>query len=127
VTLSNGGVEVAGTQNDLAFNADLRVAALPDGTPDCVVNPSIRKNATTFSFTPPGCSTACTGMRALVLDFANTTAIAQGATLYTCTVAISAEAPIGPIALECAGAIGSPPEGGDIPAQCTGGTVTVTQ
>src|SRR6185369_13465521 len=127
VTLGTGGIEIAGTQNDIMFTADARIAALPDGTPDCAVNPAIRKAGTTFSFTPPDCSgTACTGMRAIVLDFSNTNTIAQGAELYTCTIAISPQAPTGSIPLTCGGAIAASPDGTDMDAQCTAGAVTVT-
>ena len=92
--LLSGGAVVAGTQNDLLFDGtNIRVAANADGAPDCQVNPDIDKAATAFAFQPPGCSGAtCTGVTAIVLSFSNTQAIPDGVTLYTCMVAVSAEA-----------------------------------
>jgi hypothetical protein len=104
------------------------ILSTAEGTPDCRVNPAIRKRSTTFSFLPPGCSagTTCTAVRALVLDLANTDPIAPGAELYTCIVAIAAEAS-GTFPLDCSFSLTSPPEGGDPPTPCTSGTITVSE
>jgi hypothetical protein len=89
VTLAAGGAEIAGTQNDLTFPSG-GVIPTVDGSPDCAVNPDIKKGGTSFAFLPPGCSgSACTGMRALVLALNNVTAIPDGSVLYTCNVTLS--------------------------------------
>ncbi len=56
VTLSTGGQSVAGTQNDIGFQPQARVAAKANGKPDCAVNGDIGKGATSFAFRPSGCS-----------------------------------------------------------------------
>src|SRR5262245_2445303 len=77
VTLTTGGMMIAGTQNDITFQPGAVVAAKANGKPNCTVNEAIDKAQTTFAFQPPGCTgAACTGIRALVLSFENTTAIA---------------------------------------------------
>lgn len=88
-TLSSGGNSVAGVQADITFDLSTHIAALPDGTPNCTVNPAIQKEETAFAFQPFGCSgTACTGVRAVVISFTNTTSIDNGAQLFTCTITI---------------------------------------
>jgi hypothetical protein len=128
VALCSGGNAIAGTQNDLSFDVKTPILSTTEGTPDCRVNPAIRKRSTTFSFLPPGCSpgATCTAVRALVLDLANTDPIPAGAELYTCTVAIAADAS-GAFPLPCSGSLTSPPEGGDIATPCTPGTITVSE
>ena len=124
VTLSSQGSMVAGTQNDIDFEAAAPINAV-SGSPDCAVNPAINKGATAFSFLPSGCSgTACTGVRALVLSFSNTTAIPDGSVLYTCNIAIGASAS-GTLPLTCANAGASDPDGNALTTTCTNGSVTV--
>lgn len=116
---------VAGTQNDISFQAGARVAARANGRPDCAVNVAIDKGATTFAFQPSMCTgDACTGVRALVLSFDNTDAIPTGSVLYTCKVAIAASAS-GSLPLTCSNSGASDPDGNALTTTCTNGTVTV--
>jgi len=119
-------VEVAGTQNDIAFDADAPIAAKGDGTPDCAVNPAIDKDGTSFAFRPAGCTvgTDCTGIRAIVLSLENLDPIADGAVLYTCQVALAADA-TGTYPLTCSNPGAGDPDGEKLGADCTDGTVTV--
>jgi len=120
-------VEVAGTQNDINFPPEAAVAAGEDGLPLCAVNPAINKPQSTFAFQPPGCTpgTDCTGVRALVLAFANVAAIPNGATLYTCQIAIASDAPDGTYPLTCSAAGASDSDGGAVPTSCLNGEVVV--
>lgn len=93
-TLRSGGRAIAGTQNDIGFDArQAGIAARPNGRPDCRANPAIGKDATAFSFLPKGCRPpACTQVRALVLSLNNVDPIPNGSVLYTCQVTIPASA-----------------------------------
>jgi hypothetical protein len=125
VSLSTGGVDVAGTQNDIAFPATAPIAAKANGRPDCAVNPDIMKGGTSFAFQPAGCTgTACTGVRALVLALDNVDPITDGATLYTCNVAIGASA-TGTLPLTCSNSGSSSPTGTALDTTCTNGSVVV--
>ncbi|GBD26040.1 Anti-sigma-I factor RsgI2 [bacterium HR30] len=89
VKLATGGQNIAGIQNDLVFDANVRVQARPDGRPDCTVNPDINKNSTSFGFQPWGCTaSACTGVRAVVYSTDNVNSIPEGSVLYTCKVTV---------------------------------------
>lgn len=130
VTLTvDQGVDIAGTQNDLFFDPNqIAVLENPDGDPDCAVNPQLAKEATAFSFQPPGCGAGggCMGVRALVLSFSNVDPIPSGSRLYTCNVAISAGAQPGAVyALPCSQAGASSPEGGTIEIECEDGEIEV--
>ncbi len=90
VKLATGGQEIAGTQNDIVFDANVRVKARSNGRPDCTVNPDINKPGTSFAFQPAGCSgDACTGVRAIVFATDNVDPIPNGSVLYTCNVTVS--------------------------------------
>jgi len=126
VTLQTG-VEVGGTQNDITFPPEAPIAADEHGQPMCAVNPDINKNGTSFAFQPPGCTvgTSCTAVRALVLALSNVDPIANGAVLYTCTVAIGAEVADGTFPLTCSNAGASDPDGGALVTNCVNGSVVV--
>src|SRR5262245_6985884 len=110
--LQTGGAAVAAAQNDIGFSASASIAATIDGLPDCVVNPAIHRSASTFIFHPPGCGGgSCTKVRVLVFAFANTAPIPDGAALYTCAVAIAADAVPGSYALPISGISLSDPQG----------------
>src|SRR5512143_1333422 len=49
-------VPLAGTNNDIVFDPPALLAARANGRPLCVVNDSIEKGATQFSFGPTGCA-----------------------------------------------------------------------
>jgi len=93
-TLRTGGQRIAGTQNDIGFDArQAGIAAQANGKPDCRANPAIGKEGTAFSFLPKGCRPpACKQVRALVLSLSDVAPIPDGAVLYTCTVTIAANA-----------------------------------
>jgi hypothetical protein len=120
-------IEVAGTQNDITFTAEASVAARANGKPVCSVNPEIDKGGTSFAFQPSGCSpgSTCTAVRALVLALDNVAPIPNGATLYTCTIAISASAANGTYPLTCTNAGASDPDGGALVTSCVNGSVVV--
>jgi len=128
VTLRTSGFAVAGTQNDISFDPHAPIAARSNGHPDCAVNPNIDKNGTAFAFKPAGCAGAnCTAIRALVLDVENTAPIADGAVLYTCQVAIPANAPAGtyPLLTSPFDMIASDPSGVALPVAGDDGGITV--
>jgi hypothetical protein len=120
-------VEVAGTQNDIAFESGAAIQADQDGNPMCAVNPAINKNGTAFSFQPPGCDvgSTCTGIRSLVLSLSNVNPIPDGSKLYDCAVATGAEE--GTFPLVCSNEGASDPAGGALQTGCTDGAVTVEQ
>ncbi len=94
VTLADPSGTVVATQNRIDFGRAAFIAQRPDGEPDCAVNPAIDKGASGFRFLPLGCDPAadCTGVRVFVLAFDNLDPIADGAVLYTCAVALAADA-----------------------------------
>jgi hypothetical protein len=135
-TLSTGGSDVAGTQNDFSFDpVNIPVARRPNGRPDCAVNPDIDKGGTSFAFQPAGCTgTDCVRVRALVLSTDNTDPIPDGSELYTCNIDVAAEAPDGVYPLTLSGTILSSPAGvrvcgsGASDPPCTGnvnGSITI--
>ena len=114
-TLQSAGSQVAGTQNDLTFDA-VHVSLATGGKPSCRVNPAIGKGATAFSLRPNGCQgAACTMVRALVLAMDNTDPIPDGAALYTCTLHISPSAPPGQYRISIGGVVLSTPAGQMVP------------
>jgi len=93
VTLTTDGALIAGMQTDVTFPVAAPILARANAKPDCTVNPDIDKGATTFAFLPQGCTgTACTAARAQVLALLNVDPIPDGSTLFTCTIAIPADA-----------------------------------
>jgi len=116
VSLDAAGATVAGAQNDLTFDSlNTPVAATPDGTPDCAVNPSINKDMTAFAFEPPGCTGAtCATIRAIVFGF-NLDPIPDGSVLYTCHVDIAFNAADAVYPLSIANVILATPDGNQVP------------
>ncbi len=127
VTVSlDTGAQVAGTENVLSFAAPIAIAPKANGKPDCAVNPVIDKGGTAFAYQPSGCTAAtCVAVKALVLALDNVAAIPDGSALYTCKVAIAADAANGPYPLTCSAPGASDPAGGALLAACTSGTITV--
>jgi hypothetical protein len=128
VSLSTAGATVAGVQADIAFDSiNTPVAATANGSPDCVVNPSIGKEATAFAFQPFGCiGAACTAFRALVLSFNNVDPIPDGSVLYTCNVDIAAGAASGSYPLTISNVGMSTPQGQAIVSTGTDGEIIVS-
>ncbi|MFI5365938.1 MAG: choice-of-anchor Q domain-containing protein [Candidatus Binatia bacterium] len=127
VSLQSLNAEVAGLQNDIGFDASTPVAANADGSPACVANPAIGKEATAFAFVD--CSGAppegCSWMRALVFSLTDQSPIPDGSLLYTCTVNISAHALPGDYALVNSGVIVAGPNGQELLADSANGSVNV--
>lgn len=129
-TLQTGGTSIAGTQNDIGFDAK-QIAIMPkaNGKPGCSANPAIGKEGTAFSFQPSGCKSAigsgCSGVRALVLSLGSVDPIASGAVLYTCKVQISPQARAGaqPLTLSRTGF--SSPKGDAIDGGGLNGSINV--
>jgi endoglycosylceramidase len=121
------GTDVAGTQNDIGFAPQTRIAARSSGRPNCRANDLINKGATSFAFQPPDCEPGldCTAARALVLSLDNVDPIPVGSVLYTCDVAIAADAPLGEYALTCLNADASDPDGNPLPTTCRASSVQV--
>lgn len=114
-TLQSAGTQVAGTQNDLTFDA-VHVSLAASGKPNCRANAAIGKGATAFSLRPTGCQgAACTTVRALVFAMDNTDPIPDGAALYTCTLHISPSAPPGQYRIRIGGVVLSTPAGQEVP------------
>jgi hypothetical protein len=123
------GVEIAATQNDISLDGS-HVALIEtlNGHPDCAVAPEIEKESSLFGFQPPGCQTSgnCTGMRAIILSFSNTDPIPSGSRLYSCNVAIKADADVGATyALPCSIAQAASPAGEAIGVECDAGAIEV--
>jgi hypothetical protein len=118
--------QVAGTQNDLAFDPKAPIAADSSGNPQCAVNPAIAKGSTSFSFEPQPCTpgTTCTGIRALVFAETNLDPIPTGSVLYTCTVAIAGDASES-YPLMCSRARSGDPDANPLGTACTDGSITV--
>jgi len=136
------GTLVAGTQNTITFSggvgAVVTIAAKANGHPDCTVNDAINKGGTSFAFQPSGCSgDACTAVKALVLALDNVCPIcgtsttdcpglpACPVTMYTCNVAIAANAGAMDYPLTQSDVGASDPNGAALDASSTDGKVTV--
>ncbi len=124
VTLDTGGLQVSGTQNDIAFDALTPIASL-SGDPDCSVNPGINKSIFT-AFQPIACTPGvdCTGMRAIVISLSNVDAIPDGG-LYTCNVDIDSLATPAVYPLVGSGEASSSPSADPLPTVGDDGAIIV--
>lgn len=94
VRLTVGDLQVIGVQADIVFDPKAPIAQRSDGSPDCVVNPEINKEATQIRFQPSGCEGSdCTSVRAFVFSLQNRDPIADGAVLFACNATVAADAP----------------------------------
>lgn len=118
VTLSTMNMQVAGTSNDLAFDPATPVVS-------CIVNPAFA-GLSGAVLLPETCTAGvdCQGARVLIIQFPPVP-IANGATLYICTVQISAGAAVGNYPLTCSVPSASDPNGNELPAQCVDGQLQV--
>jgi hypothetical protein len=112
VRLDAPGAEVVATQNDLH---------LPDGMQwgDCAVNAAINRPNSAFRVIDGD------QIRALVLAFEDLTPIADGATLYRCTIAIDAQVTAGRYPIDCSRSEASTPNGSVIATACSGAEIDV--
>lgn len=133
VSLGTAGLDVFGTDNDIALQPQAPIAATTSGTPDCTVNPDIQKAGTFFVFQPAGCTVGsdCQSIRAFVTTQPGNPVnpIPDGSRLFTCNVDILATAPPGTVPINCtrSEASAAPPGGTSqlITADCTNGQITV--
>lgn len=127
VVLHSEGAQVAGTQNDIAFEPEAQIPANQKGDPDCWVNPAIDKSATVFVFPPFGCTpfdqSYCDAFRTLVIAFDNVAPIPDGAVLYSCRVSLAANAPAVERRLLCFNAGSASPDGDALATSCRDGGV----
>lgn len=124
--LMTDGAPVVATKNRIDFSPAARIAARANGSPDCVVNPALGKDQGGFSFVPPGCrGDACTGVRAVLLSFANQDPIPNGATLYSCRVRVAADAAPGHYVLQNHEQSASDAVGALFPGRGRDATITV--
>lgn len=128
VTLDTKGLDVSAVQNDITFDRQTAIAVRANGTPDCVVNPAIDKNATGFAFQPPSCTLSgdCARLRAIVIAFDNADPLPDGAVLYTCSVDVAASAPPRAYPLGNADPLVTSPAGVRISTVGTDGQIVVT-
>ena len=129
VTLRTMGAAVLGTQNRIDFDRETPIAPRPTGNPDCAVNAAINKGATDFRFQPVGCDPAvdCRSVRVFVLALDNLDPIPDTAVLYTCRIAIAADAAVGLHALHNAEALASAPGGEAVSTTGRDGAVEVVR
>jgi hypothetical protein len=127
VSVRSMGAAVLGTENRIDFDRGTPVAALPNGQPDCAVNPEIHKDATGFRFLPLGCDPGvdCGSVRVLVLSLTNLAAIPDGSALYSCRIAIAEDATLGAHTLANRDVGASAAAGREIPTTGTDGAVEV--
>jgi hypothetical protein len=120
VSLTTGGAAVAGTQNQLQFPDAVALVA-------CAANDAIGKEATLFSFGPDGCQPGvdCRSLRALVFSLENATVVPDGAILYSCTIRLDAQAPLGDSVIGCSEALASAADATVLPADCPAATLRV--
>jgi hypothetical protein len=126
VSLTTGGEQIAGVQNDITFPADVPVVADGQNRPDCQVNPVIDKDLTDFTFQPFGCvpGVSCTAVRALVIGL-NALPIPNRTLLYTCNARIDAGASGGTRPLGCQNPGAARPDASAIEPSCLDGQVEV--
>jgi hypothetical protein len=132
VSVRMGGsadASVVAAQADLHFDpAHTPIAATAEGQPDCVVNPSIRKEATRFAFHPPGCEPRrgdCVRVRAVLFSTDNVDPIPPGTELYRCRVTLATLTPPGIYPLTISNALYAPPSGEDFEPEVKPASVTV--
>jgi hypothetical protein len=118
VTLSTTNMAVAGTANDIVFDPLTPIV-------NCTVNPAFAGFSAAVLL-PDNCTPGvdCQMARILIIRFPPIP-IADGATLYTCDVDISAGAPAGSYTLACLRPGASDPDGMALPVQCLDAQVTV--
>lgn len=132
------GTAVAGTENEVGFGPQARIAFDTAGEPECAVNPSIGK-AGYFAFQPTGCTPGsdCTSVKAIIIGIFESTQqeceqdpdncynldpIPDGSTLYTCQLALGTA---GSYPITCANPDASDPDGMPIATTCPSSQVTV--
>jgi YVTN family beta-propeller protein len=127
VTLHPQGRSIAGVQNTLSVSAPVRIMAAEDGRPACTVNPSLKKKGF-FAFEPSGCSPErdCDGVIAIVLALDNQEAISGNPVVYTCQVAIAANAAPGQYEIVLTQAFATDPLANPVALTAANGMISVS-
>jgi hypothetical protein len=123
VTIATRDQSVAGANLCIGYDATTPVDA-PGGQPDCNVPLDSDKQGL-FRFEPTGCTPGTDCVRVCAEIGGSTTPFDNGATLFSCRVAIAADAPLDEFPLTCSAASASGPQGQPIVTECTDGTVVV--
>jgi hypothetical protein len=106
-------------------------AAAPFATsgaaPDCTVNPALQKPDSEFTFLPDACEPGvdCQNVDAVVAGPSGSPVIAEGSVLYTCRIAIPADAEDGTYPLDCSGLPATNAQGASVNSTCNAGEVIV--
>ena len=116
VVLATDRGDVSGVANTIAWAAPLRLQG-------CSANPAIP--IVSFVLRPEGCEAlqTCSSMRAVALAFGGT--LPDGTELYSCAVAIAADAAAGSHPLLCRNAEGGSASAETLAADCRDGTIEV--
>lgn len=126
--LSTGGTQVGGAQVDILLPiAAAGVAAMLNGKPSCVANPSIHRELSAFAYQPAGCSgDTCSGVRAIIFGLEDTSAIADGTELFACVLSVHVDAVAGDYTIGTSNVVLSNPTGVRVPgAAGVDGTLSV--
>lgn len=125
VLLHSMGQGVGGVLSDIAFGDDAPIAARDDGSPDCTLSTQLDADAA-FSFEPVGCTPGvdCDGVSAFVMA-AEDEKLPDGVDLFTCDVALSADAQLSRYDLVCAHAEADDVSGDLLATTCTNGVIIV--
>jgi len=116
VTLNTMGEQVAGIANDILFDPAAPIV-------ECSISPQFA-GLSAAVLRPSGCSPGVDCQRSRVIIFQiPPLPIEDGAVLYTCTVAIAADAPVKSYPLACSAPGVSDPDGKALPVQCVDGRV----
>lgn len=125
--LRTEGATIAGLAADTAFFPAARIAARPNGKPDCAfgADPNFA-GYSGVAFLPPGCTgDSCTAMRAVLIT-TETVPIPDGTLLMSCAVQIAADAAPGVYPLSLSRLDASTPYGEPVPLAAKPGAVSVT-
>ncbi|MGH7789476.1 MAG: hypothetical protein ACRERC_21570, partial [Candidatus Binatia bacterium] len=119
VTLHAMGNDVAGTENEIAFDPLTPIVS-------CESNPNLGKSAF-VAFRPLGCTPGvdCTGVKVLVLSLFNVNPMPDGAVLYRCTAAIRFAASDGTYPLDSFAELAATPDGDELALDGIDGAVVV--
>jgi hypothetical protein len=116
VVLRTVDESIVAVQNDVTVPDEMVILPNSAGRPNCTVEPSLDWLSPRFGFLPPGCTPEvdCTGMRALVIAFAEAPPIYDGAVLYRCAARVSPDAERGLLFLSLSNLQGSDADGGAV-------------
>lgn len=123
VSIATRQQNVAGAGLCVGFDPLTPINAI-GGVPDCNVPVALGKQGE-FFFEPTGCTPGTGCQRACAVIGGSTSSIENGATLFSCRVAISVSAAMADYPLTCSSPSATDPSGLPLGADCTGGVVIV--